>query len=169
MIGQTLGHFRITARLGSGGMGVVYRAFDEELQRTIAIKLVGRDTGTPAADRLRLVEEARAASGLNHPHICTVYQTGEIDGQPFIAMDWYVEGHIALRADTRRRPATLQRRALWRPDCRRARARTQPRRRPSRPQDAERRRDAGRTSQGPRLRPRAADSVGHRDDGDAFE
>ena len=73
-------------------MGVVYRAFDEELQRTIAIKLVGRDTGTPAADRLRLVEEARAASGLNHPHICTVYQTGEIDGQPFIAME-YVEGH----------------------------------------------------------------------------
>ena len=73
-------------------MGVVYRAFDEELQRTIAIKLVGRDTGTPAADRLRLVEEARAASGLNHPHICTVYETGEIDGQPFIAME-YVEGH----------------------------------------------------------------------------
>jgi Tol biopolymer transport system component len=91
MIGQTLGHFRITARLGSGGMGVVYRAYDEKLHRTVAIKVVGRDTGTPAADRLRIIEEARAASGLNHPHICTVYETGDIDGQAFIAME-FVEG-----------------------------------------------------------------------------
>jgi len=91
MIGQTLGHFRITARLGSGGMGVVYRAFDETLQRTVAIKIVGRETGTPELDRHRIVEEARAASGLNHPHICTVYETGEIEGQAYIAME-YVEG-----------------------------------------------------------------------------
>jgi serine/threonine protein kinase/Tol biopolymer transport system component len=91
MIGQTLGQFRITARLGSGGMGVVYRAFDEKLQRTIALKLVGRDTGTAGEDRVRMVGEARAASGFNHPHICTVYETGEIDGQPYIAME-YVEG-----------------------------------------------------------------------------
>lgn len=91
MIGETLGHFRITARLGSGGMGVVYRAFDEKLHRTVAIKIVGRESGTPDADRLRIVEEARAASGLNHPHICTVYETGEIDGQAFIAME-YVDG-----------------------------------------------------------------------------
>ena len=91
MIGETLGHFRITARLGSGGMGVVYRAFDEKLQRTVAIKVVGRETGTPAVDRQRIVEEARAASGLNHPHICTVYETGDIDGQAFIAME-FVDG-----------------------------------------------------------------------------
>jgi Tol biopolymer transport system component len=91
MIGHTLGHFRIMARLGSGGMGVVYRAYDEALQRTVAIKIVGRETGTPALDRLRIVEEARAASGLNHPHICTVYETGDIDGQAYIAME-YVEG-----------------------------------------------------------------------------
>ena len=72
-------------------MGVVYRAFDEKLQRTVAIKLVGRDSGSTPSDRTRLIEEARAASGLNHPHICTVYETGEIDGQPFIAME-FVEG-----------------------------------------------------------------------------
>lgn len=91
MIGQTLGHFRIQARLGSGGMGVVYRAYDETLQRTVAIKVVGRESGAPAADRARIVEEARAASGLTHPHICTVYETGEVDGQAYIAME-YVEG-----------------------------------------------------------------------------
>ena len=91
MIGQTLGHFRILERLGSGGMGVVYRAHDEKLQRLIAIKVVGRDTGTPEADRLRIIEEARAASALSHPHICTVYETGEVDGQAYIAME-YVEG-----------------------------------------------------------------------------
>ena len=91
MIGQILGHFRITERLGSGGMGVVYRAFDEKLRRTVAIKVVGRDTGTPTVDRLRIIEEARSASGLNHPHICTVYETGDIDGHAFIAME-FVEG-----------------------------------------------------------------------------
>ncbi len=91
MVGQTLGHFRITARLGSGGMGTVYRAHDEKLQRTVAIKLVGHDTITTPADRAKIVEEARASSALNHPHICTVYQTGEIDGQAYIVME-YVEG-----------------------------------------------------------------------------
>ena len=91
MIGQILGHFRITARLGSGGMGVVYRAFDEKLQRTVAIKVVGSEAATPAADRHRIVEEARAASGLNHPNICTVYETGDIDGHAFIAME-FIEG-----------------------------------------------------------------------------
>jgi Tol biopolymer transport system component len=91
MIGQSLGHFRILSRLGSGGMGVVYRAHDEKLQRTIAIKVVGKDSGTPAADRAQIIEEARAASGLSHPHICTVYETGDIDGQAYIAME-YVEG-----------------------------------------------------------------------------
>ena len=91
MVGQTLGHFRLTARLGSGGMGVVYRAHDDKLQRTVAIKVLGRETSATPADRARIVEEARASSALNHPNICTVYETGEIDGQAYIAME-YVEG-----------------------------------------------------------------------------
>ena len=93
MIGQTLGHFRITARLGSGGMGTVYRAHDEKLQRTVAVKLVGRETRTTAADRAKIVEEARASSGAEssaHLHRL-LYETGEIDGQAYIAME-YVEG-----------------------------------------------------------------------------
>ncbi len=91
MVGETLGHFRILSRLGSGGMGVVYRAHDEKLQRTVAIKVMARESGATPSDRARIVEEARAASGLSHPHICTVYETGDIDGQAYIAME-FVEG-----------------------------------------------------------------------------
>ncbi len=91
MVGETLGHFRILSKLGSGGMGVVYRAQDEKLQRTVAIKVVARESGATPSDRARIVEEARAASGLSHPHICTVYETGDIDGQAYIAME-FVEG-----------------------------------------------------------------------------
>jgi len=91
MIGETLGHFRILSRLGAGGMGVVYRAHDEKLQRTVAIKVVARETGGTATDRARIVEEARAASGLSHPNICTVYETGDIGGQAYIAME-FVDG-----------------------------------------------------------------------------
>jgi Tol biopolymer transport system component/predicted Ser/Thr protein kinase len=93
MIGETLGQYRIEARLGEGGMGVVYRARDERLQRTVAIKLVGTGTAgssTPE-DRSRLLDEARAASHLNHPHICTVYEVGDAGGRVFIAME-YVDG-----------------------------------------------------------------------------
>lgn len=69
----------------------MYRAHDEKLERTVAIKLLGRETGATPSDRSRIVEEARASSALNHPNICTVYETGEIDGQAYIAME-YVEG-----------------------------------------------------------------------------
>ena len=91
MIGETVGHFRILSKLGAGGMGVVYRAHDETLHRTVAIKVVARESGSTPADRVRIIEEARAASGLSHPHICTVYETGDIDGQAYIAME-FVEG-----------------------------------------------------------------------------
>jgi serine/threonine-protein kinase len=67
MIGETLGHFRILSKLGAGGMGVVYRAHDEKLHRTVAIKVVARESGTTPTDRAGIVEEARAASGLSHP------------------------------------------------------------------------------------------------------
>jgi len=91
MIGSSFGHFRILSRLGAGGMGVVYRAHDEKLQRTVAIKVVERIAGVSAGDRTRIVEEARAASGLSHPNICTVYETGDVNGQAYIAME-FVDG-----------------------------------------------------------------------------
>jgi len=89
MISQTLGHYRILEQIGAGGMGVVYRARDERLERDVALKVL-----PPMADsaaRARLLSEARAASALNHPHICTVYEVGEADGQAYIAME-YVQG-----------------------------------------------------------------------------
>ena len=93
MIGETLGHYRIDACLGAGGMGTVYRARDERLHRTVAIKVVGASGagGSTPEDRSRLLDEARAASHLNHPHICTVYEVGDADGRAFIAME-YVAG-----------------------------------------------------------------------------
>ena len=91
MIGSSFGHFRILSRLGAGGMGVVYRAHDEKLQRTVAIKVVERIAGVNPGDRERIVEEARAASGLSHPNICTVYETGDVNGQAYIAME-FVDG-----------------------------------------------------------------------------
>jgi eukaryotic-like serine/threonine-protein kinase len=90
MIGRTLGQYRIEARLGAGGMGVVYRAYDARLQRTVALKVVHNQSALVLADD-HILEEARAASGLNHPNICTVYEVGEIDGEAFIAME-YVAG-----------------------------------------------------------------------------
>jgi eukaryotic-like serine/threonine-protein kinase len=92
MIGETLGHYRIESRLGSGGMGVVYRAHDERLHRSVAIKLIGAEgRGSTPDERARLLDEARAASHLTHPHICTVYEVGELDGRVYIAME-FVEG-----------------------------------------------------------------------------
>jgi tetratricopeptide (TPR) repeat protein/predicted Ser/Thr protein kinase len=88
MIGQMLGRYRIDADLGKGGMGVVYRAYDTELRRPVAIKVLTDTEGT----RERLLQEARAASALNHPNVCTVHEVGQSqDGQPFIVME-YVDG-----------------------------------------------------------------------------
>jgi serine/threonine protein kinase len=92
MIGETLGQYRIESRLGAGGMGVVYRAHDERLHRSVALKLIGAEgRGSTPDERARLLDEARAASHLSHPHICTVYEVGELEGRVFIAME-LVEG-----------------------------------------------------------------------------
>src|SRR5712691_11860658 len=88
MIGQALGHYRIEALLGAGGAGVVYRAFDAKLQRTVAVKLL---SGThDETNRARVLQEARAASALNHPNICTIYEVDEAGGQAFIVMEHLV-------------------------------------------------------------------------------
>jgi Tol biopolymer transport system component/predicted Ser/Thr protein kinase len=89
MIGQKLAHYTILEKLGAGGMGVVYLARDEQLHRTVAIKVLPE--GADDVTRARLLHEARAASALNSPHICTVYETGEAEGEAYIAME-YVRG-----------------------------------------------------------------------------
>src|SRR5687767_10614288 len=86
-----LAHYRIVAKLGAGGMGEVYRAHDEQLDREVAIKVLPAASLDDPIARARLVREARAAAALNHPHICTVHEVGESNGQTYIAME-LVEG-----------------------------------------------------------------------------
>ena len=92
MIGKTVGHYHITARLGAGGMGEVFLADDTRLERKAAIKFLPAEMAANPDRRKRFLNEARAASALNHPHVCIVYDVGETDdGLPFIAME-FVEG-----------------------------------------------------------------------------
>ena len=87
MIGQTISHYRVTGKLGEGGMGAVYAAEDLQLQRPVALKFVSGEFAATAEARKRLMQEARAASRLSHPNIATVYEVGETEGESFIAME----------------------------------------------------------------------------------
>ncbi len=88
MIGQALGHYRIEAKLGEGGMGVVYRAFDTHLDRPVAIKILRADATTSPERQRRFVQEAKAASALNHPNIIHIYDISSSGGTDFIAMEF---------------------------------------------------------------------------------
>src|SRR2546426_5794097 len=86
-----LGHCRVVAKIGEGGMGIVYRAYDEILHRDVAVKVVNKDARLDSSASQSLLHEARASSSLAHPNICTIHEVGETDGELYIVME-LVEG-----------------------------------------------------------------------------
>ncbi len=95
MVGKTILHYQILEKIGEGGMGVVYKAEDTKLERTVAIKFLPRQIAVNSEERERFKIEAKAAASLNHPNIATIYTIEEVDDDTFIVME-YIKG-LAFR------------------------------------------------------------------------
>ena len=96
---ETIGRYRVTGKLGEGGMGLVYEAVDDRLGRPIALKVIRQDTVGNSLARERFWREARLAASVNHPHICQIYEVGEADQQLFIAMERLDGEPLSARLD----------------------------------------------------------------------